>query len=135
MAVTTVQIHGRPYEIACDDGQEDQLVGLAQEIDDHVCMLARSMPHAKESMLLVLTSLTFADEMREMRRRLRDTQHALSRLEKSQENGESGDRDTHDQMLFEAEARMEALEMNVANALSRVTDRLLALSDKLAKVK
>ena len=64
MAVVRVQINGRIYDIACDDGQEDHLRLLADEVDERVrALLGSASGSTGEIMALLLTSLTMADEL------------------------------------------------------------------------
>ncbi len=81
MAVVSVRINGRDYNLACDDGQEEQLVALSQEVDDRVRQIARQAPHAGEVMLFLLSSVMLADELADTRRQVRQMHGKLMRLE------------------------------------------------------
>lgn len=64
MALIRIRINSREYDVACDDGQEDQLRALASEVDGRVKALVRSMgANPGESIALALTALTMADEI------------------------------------------------------------------------
>jgi len=67
MAEVTINIKGRSYDIACDDGQEDRVLDLAGYIDNKVHDIARSGAAYNEAHLMVLTSLVLADELLEQR--------------------------------------------------------------------
>ena len=63
MGQVTVTVNGRPYEIACDDGQEEHVEGLASYLDERVGDLAASIGQVGDSRLLVMASLLIIDEL------------------------------------------------------------------------
>lgn len=67
MAQVTVNINGRNFDIACDDGQEQRVAALAREIDRRVAELARSVGQVGENRLLLMAGLIVADELSELR--------------------------------------------------------------------
>ena len=66
MAEVTVNINGRNYGIACDNGQEDRIRELGNYINERLGSIAAAGSVATESHLLVLTSLVLADEVHEL---------------------------------------------------------------------
>ena len=65
MAEVTLKVNGRAYEISCDDGQEEHLRRLGDDLDGRVRELAASIGQIGESRLLVMASLLIADELHE----------------------------------------------------------------------
>ncbi len=65
MGQVAVTIHGRSYEVACDDGQEDHLVRLASYIVKKVVELVTSVGQIGDTRLLVMSALLLADELSE----------------------------------------------------------------------
>jgi cell division protein ZapA len=65
VAQVTVSINGRPYPVACDDGQEERIRGLAQYIDGKVGEFAAKLGQIGEARLLLLAGLVLADELAE----------------------------------------------------------------------
>ena len=63
MGQVTVTVNGRPYDIACDDGQEDHVRGLAGYLDERVTELAGGIGQIGDARLLVMASLLIADEL------------------------------------------------------------------------
>lgn len=63
MAELNIQIKGRTYAIACDDGQEQRVADLAKYVDEKVKAIAAAGAGANESHLLVLTAIVLADEI------------------------------------------------------------------------
>lgn len=82
MAVISLTINGRSYEVTCDDGQEPHLEKLAEYIDEKVRELAASVGQVGEPRLLVMASLLIADELFDAYREL----HSLA----SKQAGEAG---------------------------------------------
>ena len=63
MAQVAININGRNYQIACDDGQEDHLRQLADFVDRRVGELVAAMGQVGDTQLLVMASLLVADEL------------------------------------------------------------------------
>lgn len=63
MGQVTITINGRPYDIACDDGQEEHVRGLAGYLDERVSGLSRSIGQVGDARLVVMASLLIADEL------------------------------------------------------------------------
>lgn len=63
MAQVTVEINGREYDIACDNGQEEHLERLASFVDKRVGELIASVGQIGDARLLVMVSLLIADEL------------------------------------------------------------------------
>lgn len=60
-----VSINGRSYQIACDEGQEDHLVQLAEFVESRVSELVAAVGQVGDARLLVMASLLIADELYE----------------------------------------------------------------------
>ena len=71
MAQIEVTVNERDYQIICDDGQEDHLIQLAQDIDKRLKGLVATVGQVGESRLLVMLSLHLADELTEARAALK----------------------------------------------------------------
>ena len=63
MAQVSVTINGRPYQVACDDGQEDHLRSLADYVDRRIGQLVAAVGQVGDAHLLVMASLVIADEL------------------------------------------------------------------------
>lgn len=70
MARVSVTINNRPYQIACDDGQEQHLMRLAQDVDARVNQMVAAVGQVGDAHLLVLASLVVADELSDLRKEL-----------------------------------------------------------------
>jgi len=70
MAEVALNINGRVYHMACDDGQEPQLLRLAEIVSEKVAGLARDVGQVGDARLLLMASLLIADEIGETRSEL-----------------------------------------------------------------
>jgi len=63
MAQVAVEVNGKRYEIACDDGQEAHLARLGEYIDTRIQELIAAVGQVGDMRLLVMGSLLIADEL------------------------------------------------------------------------
>jgi cell division protein ZapA len=63
MAQVTVNINGRSYPVACNDGEEQRIGELARYVDGKVKTFARDLGQIGEARLLLLAALVLADEL------------------------------------------------------------------------
>lgn len=71
MAQVNVTINGRVYRMACEDGQEGHLQGLAQRLDDIIHQLRGSFGEIGDQRLTVMAAVTVMDDLAETQRRLK----------------------------------------------------------------
>ncbi len=72
MAVVSLKINERTYDVACEAGQEAHLRKLAQYMDERVRDLVASVGSVGEPRLLAMASLMVADELYEARKQIHD---------------------------------------------------------------
>jgi cell division protein ZapA len=70
MGLVSVSLNGRPYDIACDDGQEAHVAYLADVLNSRLMALTETVGQVGEARLLLLAGLLVADELVEARSRL-----------------------------------------------------------------
>ena len=110
MGQVSVRINGRPYQIACDDGQEANLTRLAEYVSKRVSQLVAAVGQVGEDRLLVMASLLMADE-------LSDTYAEVKALRAGGDGRDGGDRDAQTRDLAQS------LD-NLAIRLERLAERL-----------
>lgn len=66
MAQLTIRINGYAYTVGCEDGQEQHLQAMAQQIDNRITGLKSLGGQSGESRLLMLAALVMADELHDL---------------------------------------------------------------------
>ena len=91
MSQVNLQINGRDYLIACEDGEEKHLAFLAEYINQQVEGLVESVGQVGEARLLLMAALIIADELSE-------ANEELDTLKEGNEKVASGDSDQLDKI-------------------------------------
>lgn len=63
MAHVTVTVNNLSYTLACDDGEEAHLGGLAKRFDKRVTEVKKEAKNASEAQLLLMAGLLLEDEL------------------------------------------------------------------------
>ena len=109
MAQVNVKIAGRVYRMACADGEEEHLTGLAARLDGKIDELRGSFGEIGDGRITVMAALTIADQLAEAERRIASLEAETDRL-----RGEQAGYD----------ARTAALADAVATALGEAAARI-----------
>lgn len=121
MAEVSVTINGRVYRMACDPGQEDHLARLGRELDQRITQLRESFGEIGDTRLAVMAAIMVADELAEMKRRLRAADQEIQSLkdarERAAQRAEEGERAIAD-ILESAAERIERLAQGLNGGLS-----------------
>lgn len=83
MAHVQVTIGGRPYRLACGEGEEEHLMALARMIDGKIAELRGSFGEIGDQRITVMAALTVADELSETQRRVAALEAEVARLRDS----------------------------------------------------
>ncbi|HEX2217148.1 MAG TPA: cell division protein ZapA [Xanthobacteraceae bacterium] len=78
MPSVSVLINGRKYNMACEDGQEQHLRGLAEDFDRRIAALKKEMGEIGDMRLAVVAALMLADELFEAKTRLGEIENELA---------------------------------------------------------
>jgi cell division protein ZapA len=81
MAQVNVTINGRQYRMGCEDGQEDHVTRLAEEIDGRIEQLRGAHGEIGDQRLTVMAALTVADELAETAHRIRRLEEEIAALQ------------------------------------------------------
>jgi cell division protein ZapA len=81
MAQVNVTINGRQYRMGCDEGQEDHVIKLAQDIDELINRLRHAHGEIGDQRLTVMAALTVADELSEQANRMRRLEDEIAALQ------------------------------------------------------
>jgi cell division protein ZapA len=89
VAQVTIEVNGRPYQVGCEDGQEQHLKDLAAIFDRQVRQVSQDMGQLGDTRLLLMGALLLADELADARGRLAAQQAEIARLQSSQSRTET----------------------------------------------
>ncbi|MDR0252034.1 MAG: cell division protein ZapA [Brucellaceae bacterium] len=104
MATVTVTIDGKAYRMACDEGQEEHLSGLADRLDQYVMHLKGSFGEIGDQRLTVMAGIMVMDELAELQKRMQGLENEAETLRRSRDDALSR-ADKSDSALTEAVAR------------------------------
>lgn len=109
MAQVTVTIDGKAYRMACDEGQEEHLIDLAQRFDRYVTHLKDSFGEIGDQRITVMAGIMVMDELAEMQKRMHGLESEIATLRK-----------TRDEALVKADRNDAALTGQLAELASRI---------------
>lgn len=117
MATVTVTIDGKAYRMACDEGQEEHLSGLADRFDQYVTHLKSSFGEIGDLRLTVMAGIMVMDELAETQKRIKTLEAEVETLRRS-----------HDEALTSADKNDAA----ITGMLSDVAARLEQVASRIA---
>ena len=71
MPEVNVDINGRKYRMACEEGQQQHLIGLAERFNNHVEALKGAVGEIGDNRLTVMAGIAVVDELAEAERRIK----------------------------------------------------------------
>lgn len=78
-----VAINDRKYRMACEEGQEEHLRGLAEDFDRRIAELKGELGEIGDARLTVVAALTLADELFEANQRMEELREKLAEAERA----------------------------------------------------
>ncbi|MEM8701026.1 MAG: cell division protein ZapA [Pseudomonadota bacterium] len=84
MAQITVTINGKSFRMACDDGEEDRLMGLAARFDGWINELKGAFGEIGDQRLTVMAGIMATDQLSELERKLADLEAQLAEARQQQ---------------------------------------------------
>ncbi|MTI44975.1 cell division protein ZapA [Roseibium hamelinense] len=117
MAQISVTINGRSFRMACDDGEEERLEGLAERFDGWISELRGAFGEIGDQRLTVMAGIMATDQLSELEKK-------VERLEAELETAQS--------------QRLEALEYSavqeaeVAGAINDIASQIEGLANGLS---
>ena len=109
MPHVSVTIAGRTFRMACEDGEEERLSGLAQKIDLKIAEMRAAFGEIGDNRLTVMAAITVADELAEAQRLNGALRDQIAELERARDD---------------ALAQRDLLAQTAADAVEAVTGRL-----------
>jgi cell division protein ZapA len=117
MPHVSVTINGKSYRMACEEGQQNHLISLAEQFDDYVGKLKGAFGEIGDQRLTVMAAIMVTDELRETDRKLRQIQEELT---SARAVGE------------ESLGRARSAETQLAERISQAADRIAQLAERLS---
>ena len=112
MPQVAVQINGKIYRMACDEGQEAHLLDLAQRFDKTIHQLKGSFGEIGDQRLTVMAGVMVTDELVALQHKITGLESELAKI-RTQSGTETGKED------------------QIAAALQKTAERIETLSTKL----
>lgn len=117
MAQVTVTIDGKAYRMACEEGQEPHLEGLAENFDRYVGHLKGQFGEIGDLRLTVMAAIMVMDELSEANRQVAALEAEVTGLKKNRD-GMNAVTEKNDEL--------------VASMLSELASQVKAISTKLS---
>jgi len=111
-----VEINGRRYRMACEDGQQDHLIGLAERFNAQVEGLKGAVGEIGDNRLTVMAGIAVLDELSEAERKIKQLEEQVLELTRAGQEIALE--------LENTEARFAAKLAEAAKALEGVADTL-----------
>jgi cell division protein ZapA len=80
MPEVNVDINGRKYRMACEEGQETHLLGLADRFNKHIDAFKGDFGEIGDNRLTVMAGIAVLDELVDAERRIAQLQQSISEL-------------------------------------------------------
>jgi cell division protein ZapA len=104
-----VNINGRQYRMACEEGQETRLLRLSENLEARIQSLRGKFGEIGDARLVVMAALTVCDELADANNLIRSLEHEV---------------DTLRDVRSAAAERARVTQVAVANALNAAADRI-----------
>ncbi len=116
MPEVNVEINGRKYRMACEEGQQQHLIGLAERFNTHVESLKGAVGEIGDNRLTVMAGIAVVDELAEAERKIKALETEVLVLTRAGQ---------------EVAAEIEALEAKFATKLSDAAKALEGVAGAL----
>lgn len=116
MPEVNVEINGRKYRMACEEGQQQRLIGLADRFNTHVEVLKGAVGEIGDNRLTVMAGIAVVDELAEAEKRIKALETEVLVLTRAGQ---------------EVAAEIEALEARFASKLSDAAKALEGVAGAL----
>ena len=80
MANVSVKFNGKEFLLSCEDGQEEHLGELSQNLSEKFNQLKSKLGNLGENKLLLITSITLMDEYFETKKKIEEKKNEIEKL-------------------------------------------------------
>ena len=77
MANVNITFNGKEFLLSCDDGQEEHLIELAEQLNNRFAGLKSQLGNIGENKLLLITSIKIMDEYFETKKKIEEKKKSL----------------------------------------------------------
>lgn len=116
MSHVNVTINGRQYRMACEEGQEGQLLQLAESLEGRITALRGKFGEIGDARLTVMSALMIADELLDANQRIVRLEEQLTALQDAR---------------YAAAERVKATQSAISAALNSAAERLEKMTQTL----
>lgn len=116
MPQIVVTIDGKSFRMACAEGEEQHLTGLAAEVDGRINELRKSFGEIGDQRLVVMAAIMATDELSEQRRRVAALETSLAETERARQDALRRAENGEEKLVAHLNA--------ISDAIDRATERL-----------
>ncbi len=116
MPHVSVTINGKSYRMACEEGEQNHLISLAEQFDAYVAKLKGAFGEIGDQRLTVMAAIMVTDELREASRKLGVAEDELGIARASRD---------------EAQGRVSSAESQTAARIGMAAERIAQLAERL----
>ena len=137
MPEVTIEVGGRTFKVACQDGQEAFLKSAAQLVDTEARALSEQVGRLPESQMLLMASLMLADRVAGSDERLRLSEEKLrareARIEELENRPATSERvEVPVERVVEKEVVREAIPPDAVERLRALAERAETVAGQMA---
>jgi cell division protein ZapA len=118
MSDINVVIAGKQYRMACEDGQEERLLGLAGEFENRIVDLRRRFGEIGDARLTIMAALMVSDELVDAHQKIENMQNAIGSLQH--------ERDTLNERARTTQSAVAAALNSASGRIEKMTEALKA---------
>lgn len=118
MGQVVISINKREYAIACENGEEIQIIKLARILDEKATALTGALGHINETQLLAMVGLIIADELNEAKKTIQKLEAEKGAEVKNVEPQKSDESMVKD---------IEKIDVELAGALNSLSDAIKSI--------
>ncbi len=116
MAQVNLNVNGRVYRMACEDGEEEHVEQLGERFDAAINELRGALGEIGDQRLMVMAGILMTDRLNDTERRLAEAEEAASSL-----------RDVRTDTAM----RIEGMEQSFAESLMHAAQRIEQIAERL----
>ena len=145
MAQVNVTINGKTFRMACGDGEEERVTGLASRLDRMINELRQDFGEIGDQRLTVMAGIMMADDLTEAEKRIRDIagerdraikagEEAAGDVRRERERGQAALAEaglSHQTEVSELKRAHQAERQELAGAIHALTERLELLTRQI----